>query len=35
MENKVKVPLLNNKGNLRFIEIKVEKVNQVEKSISI
>lgn len=34
MENKVKVPLLNNKGNLRFIEIKVEKVNQVEKSIS-
>ena len=34
MESKVKVPLLNNKGNLRFIEIKVEKVNQVEKSIS-
>lgn len=34
MENKVKVPLLNSKGNLRFIEIKVEKVNQIEKSIS-
>lgn len=34
MESKVKVPLLNNKGNLRFIEIKVEKVNQIEKSIS-
>lgn len=34
MDGRVKVPLLNSKGNLRFIEIKVEKVNQVEKSIS-
>ena len=34
MENKVKVPLLNNKGNLRFIDVKIDKVNQVEKSIS-
>lgn len=34
VENKVKVPLLNNKGNLRFIDVKIDKVNQVEKSIS-
>ena len=34
MENKVKVPLLNSKGNLRFIDVKIDKVNQVEKSIS-
>lgn len=35
MEGRVKVPLLNSKGNLRFIDVKIDKVNQVEKSISI
>lgn len=34
MEGRVKVPLLNSKGNLRFIDVKIDKVNQVEKSIS-
>lgn len=34
MDGRVKVPLLNSKGNLRFIDVKIDKVNQVEKSIS-
>ena len=34
MEGRVKVPLLNSKGNLRFIDVKIDRVNQVEKSIS-
>lgn len=34
VEGRVKVPLLNSKGNLRFIDVKIDKVNQVEKSIS-
>ena len=34
MDGRVKVPLLNSKGNLRFIAVKIDKVNQVEKSIS-
>ena len=34
MEGRVKVPLLNSKGNLRFLDVKIDKVNQVEKSIS-
>ena len=34
MDGRVKVPLLNSKGNLRFIDVTIDKVNQVEKSIS-